>query len=337
MSFPQYQACTKILLAAALCVAAVPSNAQGPQAAAAPGIPVAFPTKLVDITVPYAAGGGVDILARLIASQLTAQGHSVVVENRAGAGGTLAARYVTTRPKDGHSLLMMNDAYSLAPAIYKGLPYDPRKDLEAVVSVASAPMLVLVPGNSSFKSLADIVAAGTRPGATLAYASCGAGTDPHLAGEMLNLAFKMEATHVPYKGCAPAMVDVLGGQVDYGVITISGALPYLASGKMRALAITSRERSKAAPGVPTVAESGAPGYELSQWQGLAVPAGTPEETKQAIYRIVSGIIKTDNMQKKLFELGYTPLNENPAEFQKTVNNDIQRFAELSKKIGLKAD
>ena len=297
-----------------------------------------FPGKTVDITVPYPPGGGVDLLARLIGTQLaTDSGQAVVVENRSGAGGTVGAKYVTGRPRDGHSLLMTNDAYSLAPAIYKSLAYDPRKDLEGVINVAWAPMLVLVPGNSRFKTLADIVAAGSKPDAQMSYASCGTGTDPHLAGEMLNMSFKMRVSHVPYKGCAPAMVDVLGGQVDYGVITISGALPYLASGKMRALAITSKARSKAAPTVPTVAESGAPGYELSQWQGLMVPAGTPEETKQAIYKSISTLMKAEAMQKKLLDLGYTPADDNPAAFQKIVGDDIVRFDALAKKIGLKLD
>lgn len=317
---------SKVLLSVALGIGSLAAAAQAP---------AAFPSKMIDITVPYPAGGGVDLLARLIGAQLSnTSGQAVVVENRAGAGGTVGAKYVTGRPKDGHSLLMMNDAYSLAPAVFKSLTYDPKKDLEAVINVAWAPMLVLVPGNSRFKSLADIVGEAGKP---LTYASCGAGTDPHLAGEMLNMAFKLRATHVPYRGCAPAIVDVLGGQVDYGVITISGALPYLASGKMRALAITSRDRSKAIPTVPTVAESGAPGYELSQWQGLAVPAGTPEETKQAIYKSVSAIMKTDTMQKKLLELGYSPADDNPAAFQKIVNDDIVRFGALAKKIGLQLD
>jgi tripartite-type tricarboxylate transporter receptor subunit TctC len=315
-----------------------------------------FPGKTVDITVPYPPGGGVDLLARLIGTQLaTDSGQAVVVENRSGAGGTVGAKYVTGRPKDGHSLLMTNDAYSLAPAIYKSLAYDPKKDLEGVINVAWAPMLVLVPGNSRFKTLADIVAAGSKPDAQMSYASCGTGTDPHLAGEMLNMSFKMRVSHVPYKGCAPAMVDVLGGQVDYGVITISGALPYLASGKMRALAITSKARSKAAPTVPTVAESGAPGYELSQWQGLMVPAGTPEETKALFMNLQdsSGRIQLylrreeiapgedttlfDVVIKKLLDLGYTPADDNPAAFQKIVGDDIVRFDALAKKIGLKLD
>ena len=320
---------SKFLLPAALALGSFHVQAQTPSAA--------YPSKMVDITVPFPAGGGVDLLARLIGSQLSNGGQGVVVENRAGAGGTVGARYVVTRPKDGHSLLMMNDAYSLAPAVYKKLGYDPKKDLEAVINVAWAPMLVLVPANSKFKTLADVVAAGSKNGTKLSYASCGAGTDPHLAGELMNISFKMQSVHVPYKGCAPAIVDVLGAQVDYGVITISGALPYLASGKMRALAITSKERSKATPTVPTVAESGAPGFELSQWQGIAVPGGTPEAVKQQIFHAIAAVMKTEAMQKKLLELGYTPAEDGPAAFQKIINDDMEKFADLAKKIGLTLD
>ncbi|WP_296554847.1 tripartite tricarboxylate transporter substrate binding protein [Pigmentiphaga sp.] len=296
-----------------------------------------FPVKTVEITVPYAVGGGVDMLARLIGDQLGRLGQSVIVENKAGAGSTVGTRIVAGKPKDGHSLLMMNDAYSLAPAIYKNLGYDPKKDLAAVINVAYAPMLVVVPASSRFKTLADVVEVGRQPGSKLSYGSCGAGTDPHLAGEMMNIEFKMHNVHVPYKGCGPALVDVLGGQVDLAVVTISGALTYISSGKLRALAITSSDRSKAVPDVPTVAESGAPGFNLSQWQGLAVPGGTPDNVKMDIYKTVSAIMKTDAMRKRLEDLGYTTADEGPAAFQKIVNDDIDRFAALAKKIGLSAD
>lgn len=297
----------------------------------------AFPVKTVEITVPYAVGGGVDMLARLIGDQLGKLGQSVIVDNKAGAGSTVGTRIVAGKPKDGHSLLMMNDAYSLAPAIYKNLGYDPKKDLAAVINVAYAPMLVVVPASSRFKTLADMVEVGRQPGSKLSYGSCGAGTDPHLAGEMMNIEFKMHNVHVPYKGCGPALVDVLGGQVDLAVVTISGALTYISSGKLRALAITSSERSKAVPDVPTVAESGAPGFNLSQWQGLAVPGGTPDNIKMDIYKTVSAIMKTDAMRKRLVDLGYTTADEGPAAFQKIVNDDIDRFAALAQKIGLSAD
>lgn len=321
----------RLLVAAGLVLVASAGHAQAPA-------PASFPSKAFDITVPYPPGGGVDLLARLIGSALsTSAGYPVVVENRSGAGGTIGARYVAGRPKDGHSLLMMNDAYAIAPAVYEKLAYDPKKDLEAVINVAYAPMLLVTNASSKYTSLADVVAAGRADNAKLSYGSCGTGTDPHLAGELMNIAFKIQATHIPYKGCGPALLDVLGGQVEMAFVTISGAVPYVQSGKMKALAITSKDRSKVLPNVPTMDESGAPGYQLSQWQGLAVPGGTPENVKTKLYEMVSKIMKTDEMQKKLFDFGYSAADENPAAFQKIVNSDIDRFSKLAKQINLKLD
>jgi len=296
-----------------------------------------FPTKTVEITVPYAVGGGVDMLARLIGEQLGKLGHPVVVDNKAGAGSTVGTRIVAGKPKDGHALLMMNDAYSLAPAIFKDLDYDPRKDLEPVINVAYAPMLVVVPVNSPFKTLADLVRLGQESKGKLTYGSCGAGTDPHLAGEMMNIDFNMQNIHVPYKGCGPALVDTMGGQVDFSVVTISGALSFIAGNRLRALAITSAERSKTLPDVPTIAESGSPSFNLSQWQGLAVPGGTPAQVKQDIYAVISSIMQMPAMRKRLEDLGYTLADAGPAAFQKIVHDDIDRFAALAKKIGLQAN
>jgi tripartite-type tricarboxylate transporter receptor subunit TctC len=297
-----------------------------------------FPAKPLSITVPYPPGGGVDLLARLISTPLSvAFDQPVVVENRAGAGGTIGARYVVTRPKDGYSLLMMNDAYAIAPGAYKSIPYDSKKDLAAVINVAYAPMVLVASSGSPYKSLADVVAAGSAKNSKLAYGSCGTGTAPHLAGELLNITFKMNNVHIPYKGCGPAIVDVIGGQIELAVVTLAGALPYINSGKFKALAITSKDRSPVLPNVPSVAESGGKGFNMSQWQGLAVPAGTSEEVKATIHDAVSKIMKTEAMQKKLLELGYTPADDKPAAFQKIINNDIDRFTQLAKQIGLTLD
>ena len=290
-----------------------------------------FPNKAVDITVPYAPGGGVDLLARLIAQSLSsASGHSVIVENRAGAGSTIGTRYVAGRPKDGHSLLMMNDAYAIAPAVFKNLPYDPKKDLETVINVAYAPMLLVASEGSPYKTVADVVKAASMKDAKLSYASCGTATNPHLAGELFNITFKTKITHIPYKGCGPAIVDVLGGQIELGFVTITGAIPYVKSGKMRALAITAKERSLIFPDVPTMAQSGAPNFYLNQWQGLAVPAGTPVGVKTAIFEAVSKIMQTPATQSKLLELGYMPANDGPEVFQRIVDGDIDRFSKLAK-------
>jgi len=306
-------------------------------ASAQPKAAPTFPVKQVDITVPYAAGGGVDMLARLISEQLSKLGYPAIVENRPGAGSTVGTKYVAGKPKDGHSLLMMNNAYSLAPAIFKNLGYDPKKDLEGVINVAYAPMLVVVPTNSPIKDFPDLVKRGQTNLGKMSFASCGAGTDPHLAGEMINIDFKMKNVHVPYKGCGPAVVDVMGGQVDFAVITISAALSSIAANKLRALAITSRDRSKTVPNVPTIAENGSPNFNSNQWQGLAVPAGTPENVKQDIYKVVSSIMKTPEMKKRLEDLGYTVVDEDPKTFQKLINEDIDRYGALAKQIGLQSN
>lgn len=289
--------------------------------------------KMVTITVGFAPGGGVDLLARLIATELQKGGMTAIVENRPGAGSTLGAAYVATRPGDGASLFMMNDSYALAPAVYQKLTYDPKKDLAPVIGVAYAPMVVLVPAQSPHKSLPDLMASKS----TLNWGSCGAGTAPHLAGEMLNISYKTKNTHVPYRGCGPALVDLLGSQLDYGVVTVSGALGHLKSGKLRALAITSAKRAPFLPDLPTVAESGAADFQMSQWQGLAVPSSTPEATRQKIYEVVAEIVKSPEVNKRLLDLGYAPAAETPAQFQKVVLADIDRLAALAKRLDLKVD
>ena len=291
--------------------------------------------KSVQITVGFAPGGGVDMLARMSATELQKRGITAVVENRPGAGSTLAAAHVVGRPNDGSALMMMNDSYALAPAVYPKLAYDPRKDLAPVIGVAYAPMVVLVPAQSPHKTMADLVAASGK--AAMNWGSCGSGTAPHLAGELLNIAFKAKNTHVPYKGCGPALVDLLGGQLDFGVVTVSGALGHLRSGKLRALAITSAQRAPFLPDLPTVAESGASDFQMSQWQGLAVPGTTPEPIRQRIYEVVAEIVQNPEMQKRLLDLGYTPAAETPAQFQRVVHADIDRMNVIAKRLNLKAD
>jgi tripartite-type tricarboxylate transporter receptor subunit TctC len=301
--------------------------------------PASFPSKPIDITVGFAPGGGLDLMARLIALPLgNALNQSVIVENKPGASGQIAARHVAGRPADGHSLLMMNDTYAISAAITKNTQFNPKKDIAAVIGVAYAPVLLVVSAQSSFQSFADVVKAGKKDN-KLSYSACGAGTPGHLAAESLNLTFDMKILHVPYKGCGPTLVDVIGGQLDMAWVTLSGAVPYVKSGKLKALAISSRDRSAVFPDVPTVAENGAPGFHFSSWQAIGVPGGTPENVKTQLYAVISRIMKADAMQKKLFELGYTPANldETPAVFQNLVDRDIDRFAKLAKQIHLTAE
>jgi tripartite-type tricarboxylate transporter receptor subunit TctC len=295
-----------------------------------------FANKPIDITVPWAPGGGVDLLGRLISQPLSASlNQPVVVENRPGASGAIGARYVTGRPADGHSLLMMNDTYAITAAISK-MPFNPKKDIAGVIIVAYAPQLLVVSAQSPYQSFADIVKAAKAKDSKLSYGACGAGTPGHLAAESLNITFDMKILHIPYKGCGPTIVDVIGGQLDMAWVTLSAAVGHIKAGKLKAVAISSKERSPVLADVPTVAESGAPGFEFNSWQGIGVPGGTPELVKTQLHAAIAKVVRAEAMQKRLLELGYTPanLNDTPTAFQATVDRDIDRFTKLGKQANL---
>ncbi|MGE4240485.1 Bug family tripartite tricarboxylate transporter substrate binding protein [Ramlibacter sp.] len=308
-----------------LCLAPVGAQAQG----------AAFPGKAMDITVPFTPGGGVDLLARMIAQPLSAAtGQSVVVENRPGASGAIGARYIAGRPADGHSMLMMNDTYAITAATSKSPAFDAKKDIAPVIVVAYAPQLLVTAPQSPLNSFADIVKAGKAPNSKVSYGACGAGTPGHLAAESLNLQYNMKILHIPYKGCGPTLVDVMGGQVDLAWVTLGAAVPHIKAGKLKPLAVSSAQRSAVLPDVPTLVESGVPGFNFSSWQGIGVPGGTPENVRRQLHAAIANVVKAEAFQKRLVELGYTPanLNEPPSTFQATVASDIDRFAQIGKQI-----
>uniref|UniRef100_UPI0039F09DB8 tripartite tricarboxylate transporter substrate binding protein n=1 Tax=Bordetella sputigena TaxID=1416810 RepID=UPI0039F09DB8 len=297
----------------------------------------AFPSKPFDIIVTFPPGGGTDMLARLIGNYMPeAIGKTAIVENRPGASGNVGARVVKERAPDGYSLLMVNSSFAVNPGVFKTLPFDPKKDFDAIINIAYVPSVLVVPPGSPYKSLADVTAAAAKAN-DVSFGSCGNGTPQHLAGELFKLQAKVNMVHVPYKGCGPALNDVVGGQIGLAVITASSALPFIKAGKLRALAVTSRERSKLMPDVPTVAEQGYPGYELTQWHGLLAPAGTPADIKQKLYEAVARIMRRPDVEQKLADLGYDTASDGPAVFQKMVNSDIDKFTALAQKIGLSAD
>lgn len=298
----------------------------------------AFPSKPINVIVTFPPGGGTDLLARLIGNYMTETlGKAAVVENRPGASGNVGARVIAERAPDGYSLLMVNSSFAINPGVFKTLPFDPKKDFEAIINIAYVPSVIVVPPNSPYQTLADVIKA-AKPGQnSVSFGSCGNGTPQHLAGEMLNLKADVHMTHVPYKGCGPALNDVAGNQVGVAIITASSAMPFIKAGKLRALGLTAKDRSALMPDIPTVAEQGYPGYELNQWHGFLTSAGTPVEIKNKIYEGIAQIMKREDLQKKLADLGYTTASDGPAPFQKMVNDDIDRFAALSHKIGLSAD
>ncbi|WZH78640.1 tripartite tricarboxylate transporter substrate binding protein [Alcaligenes sp. SDU_A2] len=295
-----------------------------------------YPDKPIEIIVTFPPGGGTDLLARLIGNYFSEElGQPAIVDNRPGASGNIGARLVAQRPADGQSLLMVNSSFAVNPAVFDKLPFDPKKDFTAITNFAFVPSVVIVPANSPYTSLKELIeAAKAKPGEVF-FGSCGNGTPQHLAGEMLNQAAKVQIAHIPYKGCGGALNDVMGSQVGSAFVTASSTLPFIESGKVRALAVTSAQRSPLMPDVPTVAELGYPGYELNQWHGLLAPAGTPEPVIQKVHDAVEKIIARDDVKAKLASLGYTVAHDGPAQFQTMINTDIDRFRELAQKIGLK--
>ena len=298
----------------------------------------AYPVRPITIVVTFPPGGGTDLLARKLGAGLQRElGQPVVVENRPGASGNIGARLVARAAPDGYTLLMVNSSFAINPAVYRDLEFSPRDDFSAVANVAFVPSLLAVPAASPLRTLADALQRATSADWPLPYASCGNGTPQHLAGEMLREATGARLQHVPYKGCGPALTDLLSGQVPMGIITASSATPYLRAGTLRALAVTSARRSPLLPDVPTVAQQGAPGYQMDQWHGLLAPAGTPRGVVQRLHRAVADLLAQDRMRDELLQLGYRPASGTPEDFQALIRQDIDRFGQLGVRIGLRMD
>lgn len=304
------------------------------------GDPVAdatYPTRPITIVVTFPPGGGTDLLARRLGADLQEQfGQPVVVENRPGASGNIGARVVAESPPDGYTLLMVNSSFAINPGVYRSLGFAPRRDFTAVMNVAFVPSVFVVPAASPLRTLDDALNA-ARPERPLPFASCGNGTPQHLAGEMLARATGAPLQQVPYKGCGPALTDVMSGQVGVGVVTASSAAPLIAAGRLRALAVTSPQRSPLLPAVPTVAEQGISGYALDQWHGLLAPAATPPAVVARLNATLARIMLRPDVQAALREQGFTPTTSSPSAFQDMINADIDRYTALTAAIGLHAD
>jgi tripartite-type tricarboxylate transporter receptor subunit TctC len=297
-----------------------------------------YPSHPITLIVTFPPGGGTDLLARRLGAALQHDlGQTVVVENRPGASGNIGAREVAQSAPDGYTVLMVNSSYAINPGVYRDLPFSPKNDLKGVINVAFVPSVLAVPASSPFHTLKDALAAAGQGGKAVSYASCGNGTPQHLAGEMLRILSGRQLQHVPYKGCGPALTDMLSGQVGMGIVTASSAMPFLASGKLRALAVTSPQRSDLMPSVPTVAEQGFAGFSLDQWHGLLVPAATPPAVIAKLNAAVAAIMNRPDTRQALLQLGYSPTASTPSEFQALIDTDIDRFSKLTASIGLHAD
>jgi tripartite-type tricarboxylate transporter receptor subunit TctC len=298
-----------------------------------------FPSKAVRVIVGFAAGGAVDVQARIVAQRLTETlGQSVLVENRPGADGILAGDFVAKAPPDGHTIAYVSAGHAMNSILHaKTLPYHPIRDFSPVSLVASGPLTLVVNRALPVNGLKELVAlARARPG-QLNFASSGSGGTMHLAGELLKSVAKINIVHVPYKGGAPALTDVLGGQVEMTFVGAPASMPHIRSGRLKVLAVTTTKRASALPDVPTVAELGFPGYELAAWYGVLAPARTSAAIVTQLSTELAKALSVADVREKLLALGIEPVGSTPAEFTEHLRNEIARWTPIIAKAGVKPE
>jgi tripartite-type tricarboxylate transporter receptor subunit TctC len=315
------------LLAAIALAAAAPASAQSPS------------TKPIRLICPFPPAGAVDIASRAIASELSRiLGQTVTVDNRPGAGGNIGGTEAARSAPDGHTLLMTTSGINaINPALYAKMPFDPIKDLVPVVALVSLSNVLAVHPSVKANSVADLIAMAKAEPGKLTYASSGNGTSIHMSGEMFKYLAKVDILHIPYKGSAPAMTDLLGGQVMMMFDNIPSALPHIKAGKLRALAVTGARRDPLLPDVPTVAEAGVPGYESGVWFGLAVPAGTPKEEIARLNEAAVKGTKSPEFIKRMTELGYTIIGSTPEQMAEMNAAETARWGPIVKASGARVD
>jgi tripartite-type tricarboxylate transporter receptor subunit TctC len=299
----------------------------------------AFPDRPITLVVPYAAGGGTDAVARVIAQGVTDQvGQQVVVENNGTAGGNVATAAAAKAAADGYTVLMANPGpMTVNPHLFKNVKIDPLAAFDPVTLIAKAPLVVVVPEESRFTSFQAIIdEAKANPGG-LTYGSAGNGSASHLATLLLANAAGLDMVHVPYKGAGPAITDLVGGRLDFMITTLPSIVGFLDSGKATPLAVTTPERAKRLPEVPTIAESGYPDYQTAGWYGIAVPEGTPPEVVAKLRDATVAAVQSADVQKSLDIEGAVVIGSTPEEFGAFMQSESQRWAELIAKTGLTTD
>lgn len=297
-----------------------------------------YPERPITMVVGYAPGGGTDIMARLLAKQLAEElKTSIVVENRPGAGQNIAASYVSRAKADGYTLLLASAAFSVNISLYPKLDYDPVKDFEPVAAFAQSPNLLVVRKELPVNTLAELIAYAKKNPGKLNFSSAGNGSTQHLSGELLKLKAGVDAMHIPYKGSGPSVSAVLSGEVDYSFMNIPSAEAHLKSGQMKALAITSSERSPAVPDVPTMEQAGVPGMVVSTWYGMLAPAGTPMAIVNKLNASIEKVGQQAAFKKQLASLGAYQMTGTATDFKKYLAEDIRDWSEVIKKAGIKIE
>lgn len=294
-----------------------------------------YPSKPIRLIVPFTPGGGTDILARVIGQKLTeSMGQQVIVDNRAGAGGNIGAELAAKASPDGHTILMVSASYTVNAGLYK-LAFDPVRDLAPVTQVASVPFVLVAHPAVPASNVKELIAlARSKPG-QLNYASSGNGSAPHLAGELLTMMTHTTMVHVPYKGGAPAVADVIGGQVQLLFSTVIQGLPHIKSGRLKPLAVGSPKRSSALPEVPTIAESGVPGYDVTNWFGVLAPGAIPRQIIKRLNQEIVQHLQNADLRARLAAEGAEPVGSSPGELERIIRGDIEKYARIIKAAGIR--
>ena len=305
---------------------------------AAPAWAQTYPAKSVRIVVPFSAGGATDIVTRLVGQKLGEYwGQQVVADNRAGAGGNIGGELVAKAAPDGYTLFMTSGSIVTANQhIYKKMPFDPAKDLVPITNVASGPQALVVTPTFPPKSVKELIALAKARPKDITFGSAGFGTQTHLSAENFIYTARIDVLHIPYKGEAPAMVDVMAGQVQFATPNLAAAINFIQQGKLRALAVTSKQRSPQLPNVPAIAET-LPGFENLGWFGLMAPAGTPKEIIDKVYRDTAKALAVADVKSRLEGLGMAPVGNTPAEFTKAISDETGRWAKIVRERKLQID
>jgi tripartite-type tricarboxylate transporter receptor subunit TctC len=297
-----------------------------------------WPTKPVTLVVPFASGGTTDIIGRTIGQKLgEALQQPVVVDNRPGAGGTIGAANVARASADGYTFLLATVAHTMAPGIYKTLPYDFTKDLDPVGLVALTPNVLLVNPSIPARSVPELIAYIKAHPGKVNYGSAGIGSTEHLSGELFRAMTGTDIAHVPYKGGAPMMTDLIAGQIQMAIETSPSAAPHVRGGKVKALAVTTARRSGAYPGVPTLSEGGVKGYEVTTWYALMAPRGTPPAIEQRVGAELSKLLKAPEVQKRFEEQGVTAGDMSAAQLAAFIRTETEKWTKVTKDAGVKAE
>ncbi|MGE5523455.1 MAG: Bug family tripartite tricarboxylate transporter substrate binding protein [Rhodospirillaceae bacterium] len=300
-------------------------------ALAAPASAQSYPNRAIRFVLPYAPGGGTDLTARPIAQKLSENyGKSVVVDNRPGGSGMIGAEIVARSAPDGYTVLVSaSSEMSMNLALYKSMPYDPVKDFQPVTLATTTPAMLIAHPSVPVRSVKDLIALERAHPGSVSYASVGIGSPMHFAGELMNSMVKIKMAHVPYKGAGPAMVDLLGGHVPVGFVTVLAATQYTKSGRLRPLAVTSGKRAAGLPDIPTVAEAGLPGFDIVQWFAVWLPAHTPRDIVQKLHSDIAAIIHSAEYRQRMLESGTDAVGSSPEQLASFQASEIKKYRDIA--------